>query len=151
MYRDVPRGDSDLGATFWALISLTFIRTENFLNGIPTRRIDVITVDFACSEGLTSVEKMLNWDWKRVEEAAASFSALRGVAISFKFLYEVTSFAANIEPKMPRLSRSGKLRYAVPAFKRYDRHDTWIACTPQSTEEGQSLVIMKMYFPLSRS
>lgn len=78
----------------------------------PFTVIDGISVDF--SSTVLHVNTMLSYDWKATDEIESYFPNLQIFLFGFLSQEDMDIFVQHVVPtKLPHLSRSSKLRYAV--------------------------------------
>lgn len=102
-------------------------------------RVGAVALQFSPDRGksMLPLKDMLEYNWEEFDERAASLTALRQVIIGVRDRDELSLFIKIIEPKMPLLRGSRRLKYALELYTSDGSFPVgWMAVTSESADEG---------------
>lgn len=96
----------------------------------PFAHITSIAVSLAVMGG--TAEEVLKHDWALLDEHASRLTTLKAVILGFRTREEMTKFVEAVATsRMPRLSESGKLKFAIKQDGAWDGE--WLLVAPHSS------------------
>ena len=109
--------------------------TQRFEDGM--QQIQTIVLDFSPNRTTLPLQDLVDCvDWTTLDEQLCLLRNTRTVLFVFESPMTLRSINESIiQPKLPRLGCSARLKYAISNEKAYaDRR--WLECTPETIDQG---------------